>query len=486
MEILMSGFERLERERPAAPRRHTPPPRDPARDDHAAATHVADPHTLNMWAEQVRRQIVKERARAAGEPEPTFGPLSEAPDLYSPGARLQRLRRQMERDRAARQAAQGEPAPAPVSLPPTSTLARPLQEGPGTATAATLMRQFAAERATHAAEADAPPASIIPLHHRAVATDEAAGPVAPVEAAAATPLRQDEEHGAHGAEAVPAPLPLIPAPHADAQAPHTGTLPPLVPPAAAPVPTVPDPALHAAPTLHLAPYGAATPSGLAPLVIPSTSQQIETLRARGAGVPLDPALARAMAGGLGVDAADLAPIRLHHDPGAWALAARFGQPVYAEGNDVFFQKGAYQPGRPQGRNLLGRQLARTPAVIQAARRLHTAENAPAPHPRSPPQPQPCTCPRPCTPPSLPLRTSRTAGMRVRRSAPSGMPYPLCPLWATRSSRNCSATTLWPSARSRAPTTPRWPQPSCAWSPPARRATCQRCAPTVASPSSWPP
>jgi len=72
-----------------------------------------------------------------------------------------------------------------------------------------------------------------------------------------------------------------------------------------------------------------------------------------------------------VDAADLAPIRLHHDPGAWALAARFGQPVYAEGNDVFFQKGAYQPGRPQGRNLLGRQLARTPAVL-AAQHLRAA------------------------------------------------------------------------------------------------------------------
>jgi len=132
----------------------------------------------------------------------------------------------------------------------------------------------------------------------------------------------------------------------------------------------------AALALQPAPYGAATPSGLAPLVIPSTSRQIEALRARGAGVPLDPALARMMAGGLGVDAADLAPIRLHNDPGAWALAARFGQPVYAEGNDVFFQKGAYQPGRPQGRNLLGRQLARTPAVL-AAQRLRAAATYPA-------------------------------------------------------------------------------------------------------------
>ena len=94
------------------------------------------------------------------------------------------------------------------------------------------------------------------------------------------------------------------------------------------------------------------------------------------GVPLDATLARMMAGGLGVDAADLAPICLHHDPGAWALAARFGQPVYAEGNDVFFQKGAYNPGTVQGRNLLGRQLARTPAV-RAAQHLRAAATYPA-------------------------------------------------------------------------------------------------------------
>ncbi len=73
--------------RQAAPKRHAPPPRDLAHDDHAAAGHAADVHTLNMRAEQVRRQIVKERARAAGEPAPEVGPLSEAPDLYSIQAR---------------------------------------------------------------------------------------------------------------------------------------------------------------------------------------------------------------------------------------------------------------------------------------------------------------------------------------------------------------------------------------------------------------
>jgi len=68
--------------RPAAPSHPAPPPRDPAYDDHAA-----DVHALNRQAEQLRRQVARERARAAGAPEPTFGPLSEAPDLYSIQAR---------------------------------------------------------------------------------------------------------------------------------------------------------------------------------------------------------------------------------------------------------------------------------------------------------------------------------------------------------------------------------------------------------------
>jgi len=233
------------RKRPAAPSRHAPPPRDPAHDDQAA-----DVHALNMRAEQVRRQVVK--ARAAGEPEPQFGPLSEAPDLYSPSARLARFRRQVERERAVRQAAQG--APAPVSLPPPSPLARWLQEGPGAVTAATLMRQFAAERAARAAEADASPPPL-PLRHRAPAADGATGPVIPAEAPTATPHRQDEEHGthgAHGAEGVP-----------PARLPATG------PAVAAPAPRAPgrvererdavahtlaEPAPHRAP--HRAPHGA--------------------------------------------------------------------------------------------------------------------------------------------------------------------------------------------------------------------------------------
>ncbi len=116
----------------------------------------------------------------------------------------------------------------------------------------------------------------------------------------------------------------------------------------------------------------ASPSGLAPLVIPSTSRQIEALRAREEGVPLAPSAAQGLAARLGVEAADLAPVRLHDGPRAWALAAHFGQPVYAEGNDIFFQKGAYQPGTVQGRNLLGRQVARTAAVRAAVQRLTDA------------------------------------------------------------------------------------------------------------------
>ncbi len=112
-------------------------------------------------------------------------------------------------ERAARQAVQGEPAgaDAPVSLPPTSTLARRLQERPGEATAATLMRQFEAKRAAREAEADASPPPI-PLRHRSPVADGVTGPVTPADAPMATPQRQDEErgtHGEHAAEGVPPP-----------------------------------------------------------------------------------------------------------------------------------------------------------------------------------------------------------------------------------------------------------------------------------------
>jgi len=288
--------------------------------------------------------------------------------------------RQFAAERAARQAVQGEPAsePAPVSLPPTSTLARRLQERPGEATAATLMRQFEAERAAREAEADASPPPL-PLRRRAPAADGATGPITPAEAPMATPQRQDEERGAHGehaAEGVPPP-----------RLPATG------PAVAAPAPlasgrvererdaaahTLAEPAPHGADggtplpggegerATAAAAYPPASPSGLAPLVIPSTSRQIEALRARG-GQLLDPRTARSMELALRLERGALDAIRIHADPAAWTLAQRLGAPAVLEGDDLFFQKGAYHPA---GNSLLTYHLRRW-----AARRAPSRSDA---------------------------------------------------------------------------------------------------------------
>jgi len=116
-------------------------------------------------------------------------------------------------------------------------------------------------------------------------------------------------------------------------------------------------------------YPPALPSGLAPLVIPSTSRQIEALRARG-GQPLDPRTARSMELALHLERGALDAIRIHADPAAWTLAQRLGAPAVLEGDDLFFQKGAYHPA---GNGLLTYHLRRW-----AARRAPSRSDALSP------------------------------------------------------------------------------------------------------------
>ncbi len=129
-----------------------------------------------------------------------------------------------------------------------------------------------------------------------------------------------------------------------------------------------------------------TPSGLAPLVIPSTSRQLDILRARGNGVPLEPRILRHMEANMRVPLGDM---RIHNDPDAWTLCQRLGAQAFADGTDIYFQKGAYQPGTPQGRNLLGRQLQRAVAwrTEQQAKEAEAARAAQAPVARATEHPE---------------------------------------------------------------------------------------------------
>jgi len=342
--------------------------------------------------------------------------------------------RQFAAERAARQAEQGEPmsAPAPVSLPPTSTLARRLQERSSEAVASALMRQFAAERAAREAETDALPPPI-PLRRRTAAVDGSAGQIQRADTPAIGPQRKDEDSVAGSAPLarLSAEVPTIPAgaatvpnvverqdsavaravttepvQHAD-----TGSAPASVAPMVERT-AIPDTAPGTGTALHrrveaspggadggtaglavaglqrqaAAPPPVASPSGLAPLIIPSTSRQLQTLRERGGGVPLDPQTLRRMEANMRVPLGDM---RIHNDPDAWTLCQRLGAQAFADGTDIYFQKGAYQPGTPAGRNLLGRQLQRAVAwrTEQQAREAATAQAAQALVARATEQPE---------------------------------------------------------------------------------------------------
>ncbi len=332
--------------------------------------------------------------------------------------------RQFAAERVARQAEQGEPVSASVSLPPTSTLARRLQERSGDAVAAALMRQFAAERTAREAETDALPPPI-PLRRRTAAVDGSAGQIQRADTPAIGPQRTEEDSvtGSAPLARLSAEVPAIPARMAtvpnvveqqgstvaravtteSAHRAATGAEPASTPSASAAASVSPavsasasvaplvertavpdvEPASEVA-ALHrrveASPASAdggtagpgarglqrqtpaappvVGPSGLAPLVIPSTSRQLDILRARGDGVPLDPQTLRRMEANMRVPLGDM---RIHNDPDAWTLCQRLGAQAYADGTDIYFQKGAYQPGTPQGRNLLGRQLQRAVA-----------------------------------------------------------------------------------------------------------------------------
>ncbi len=171
--------------------------------------------------------------------------------------------------------------------------------------------------------------------------------------------------------------------HAPVEAPpadplHGGAISSHVLPAAAPVPAALDPTHAPHPVAHgtaVVASAAATPSGLASLVIPSTSRQIEALRARGDGVPLEPRTARSMELALRLEPGALGVIRVHAGPDAWTLAQRLGAPAVLEGDDLFFQKGTYHPAgsalltyhlrRWAARRAPGRSDALSPAALSA-------------------------------------------------------------------------------------------------------------------------
>ncbi|MBI2910611.1 MAG: DUF4157 domain-containing protein [Chloroflexi bacterium] len=102
---------------------------------------------------------------------------------------------------------------------------------------------------------------------------------------------------------------------------------------------------------RLAP-AAGRPAGQYQHLPDSLAQQIEA--ARGNGEPLD---RRTRETQEEVQGADLREVRVHTGPPANRLAAALDAEAFTTGSDVFFGSGAYAPGSPRGREILGHELA---------------------------------------------------------------------------------------------------------------------------------
>jgi hypothetical protein len=85
------------------------------------------------------------------------------------------------------------------------------------------------------------------------------------------------------------------------------------------------------------------------------------LRAAGSGQSLAPEVRGRLEPGLG---ADLAGVRVHTDAEADGLARATGAVAFTTGADIFFRSGAYEPGSPDGLQLLAHEA--THAVQQAS------------------------------------------------------------------------------------------------------------------------
>jgi hypothetical protein len=85
---------------------------------------------------------------------------------------------------------------------------------------------------------------------------------------------------------------------------------------------------------------------------PELEAAIADARGRGSPPPAD--VRDRMERGLG---ADLGGVRIHDGPEAWALTGELGAAAFADRSDVFFRRGAYRPGTPEGGALLAHELA---------------------------------------------------------------------------------------------------------------------------------
>lgn len=110
---------------------------------------------------------------------------------------------------------------------------------------------------------------------------------------------------------------------------------------------------------------ASLPGSLQGGLLDSQSQtQIE--RARGSGSPLDASVSAQVGSALG---ADFSGVKVHTDRKADELNRSLSAKAFTTGGDIFFSKGAYQPGSSSGKHLLAHELTH---VVQQSRSGYSA------------------------------------------------------------------------------------------------------------------
>ncbi|WP_426501058.1 DUF4157 domain-containing protein [Streptomyces sp. D54] len=147
------------------------------------------------------------------------------------------------------------------------------------------------------------------------------------------------------------------------------------------------------------------------------------------GSPLDTDTRTDMERRMGADFSD---VRVHHDSAAHESAKGVGAHAYTVGNNVVFQRDAYDPGSPQGRTTLAHELTHViqqrngpvegteaPGGIRVSDpsdRFEREAVANADRVLSDPAPEAAPAPAPAAPVSAPAPTAASAASAVQRAA----------------------------------------------------------------------
>ena len=111
---------------------------------------------------------------------------------------------------------------------------------------------------------------------------------------------------------------------------------------------------------------------------------------KGGGSPMDSSTKDQMESGFGTD---FSGVRIHNDSNAVQMNQELGSQAFANGNDIYFNEGKYDPGSKDGQHLLAHELTHTVqqgASNQPAAQTSIQKAAAAPEPADAPATKPTT------------------------------------------------------------------------------------------------